>query len=149
MHCVEHSLISHYLRSCIRCSLQCCGYLQRDHRHLEHCSSQRASKCSCSYVAAESRSRDLRWWRYRGQRPLQRCGHLQRDGWSLEHCSSQRSSMLCCSHIAAESRTCDLRWWLWYVSVFSCVVGYLVCDGYACAAGVPCGVIISHALRSK
>jgi len=52
---------SHALRSGQRL-LQRCGHLQRDVWSLEHCSSQRSSICSCSHIAAESRSRDLRWW---------------------------------------------------------------------------------------
>ena len=44
--------------------LSCCGHLQRDVWSLEHCSSQRSSRRSCCHIAAESRSRDLRWWRW-------------------------------------------------------------------------------------
>jgi hypothetical protein len=54
---------SHALRSEQRLRLQRCGHLQRDVWSLEHCSSQRSSIKSCSHIAAESRSRDLRWWR--------------------------------------------------------------------------------------
>ena len=32
--------------------------------NLEHCSSQRSSRRFCSHIAAECRSRDLRWWRW-------------------------------------------------------------------------------------
>jgi hypothetical protein len=52
---------SHALRSG-RQLLQRCGHLQRDVWSLEHCSSQRSSIRSCSHIAAESRSRVLRWW---------------------------------------------------------------------------------------
>jgi hypothetical protein len=57
---------SHALRSGPRHVhlLQCCGHLQCDVWSLEHCSSQRSSIWSCSHIAAESRTRDLRWWWY-------------------------------------------------------------------------------------
>ncbi len=42
---------------------QCCGHLQRDVWTLDHCSPQPGSTQSCSRVAAECRSRDLRWRR--------------------------------------------------------------------------------------
>jgi hypothetical protein len=85
--------------------------------------------CFAEFVC---KSHALRRW----QRHLLRCGYLQRDHRHLEHRSSQRRSTVFGSHIDAESRTCDLRWWLWYESLFSCVVGYFVCDSYACATGV-------------
>jgi hypothetical protein len=50
---------SHALRS--KRGLQRCGHLQRDVWSLEHCCSQRSSNWSCSRIAAECRSRDLRW----------------------------------------------------------------------------------------
>ena len=53
---------SHALCSGQRQLLQRCGHFQRGIRSLEHCSSQRSSRKSCSHIAAESRSRDLRWW---------------------------------------------------------------------------------------
>ena len=53
---VSHALCSGQWR------LQCCGHLERDGRNLEHCCSQRSSIWSCSHIAAEPRSRDLRWW---------------------------------------------------------------------------------------
>ena len=52
---------SHALRSGQRI-LQRCGHLQRDVWNMEHCSSQRSSRWSCSHIGAECRSRDLRWW---------------------------------------------------------------------------------------
>jgi hypothetical protein len=52
---------SHAFRSGHRL-IQRCGHLQRDVWNMDHCSSQRSSKCSCSHIAAECRSRDLRWW---------------------------------------------------------------------------------------
>jgi hypothetical protein len=54
---------SHALRSGLgRQQLQCCGHLQRDVWNLEHGSSQCSAIGSCSHIAAECRSRDLRWW---------------------------------------------------------------------------------------
>jgi hypothetical protein len=55
--------VSHALCSGQQCLLQCCGHLQREGGNLEHRSSQPGSMVSCSHVAAECRSRDLRWWR--------------------------------------------------------------------------------------
>ncbi len=46
-----------------QCLLHCCGHLERDVRNLEHFCSQRSSKQFCSHIAAEPRSRDLRWWK--------------------------------------------------------------------------------------
>jgi hypothetical protein len=42
--------------------LKRCGHFQRDVWNMEHCSSQRSSRISCSHIAAECRSCDLRWW---------------------------------------------------------------------------------------
>jgi hypothetical protein len=59
-------------RCCCRCGyvgLQCCSSTRGSagrgillFGNLEHCSSQQSSIISCCHIAAESRSRDLRWW---------------------------------------------------------------------------------------
>ena len=60
--CVYDTSLSHAL--CSHKSsrlLQCCGHLQRVVWNLEHCSPQPGSRSCSNRVAAESRSRDLRW----------------------------------------------------------------------------------------
>jgi hypothetical protein len=65
---VEHALLFHASRSCrqrrrnVMDTFQSCRYLQCDRGNLEHCQSQRGPSFSCSRIAAESRTRDLRWW---------------------------------------------------------------------------------------
>jgi hypothetical protein len=57
--CKSHALRSGRQR---RRPLRSCGHLQRDVWSLEHCESQLSSRTPCSHIAAECRSRDLRWW---------------------------------------------------------------------------------------
>jgi hypothetical protein len=57
--CDDDPGIFHFL--CSEHSFQCCGHFQCDGGNLEHCSSQQGSSSSRSHIAAECRSRDLRW----------------------------------------------------------------------------------------
>ncbi len=59
--CVDVAGLPHALCSG-GCLFECCGYLQRGVWNLEHCSSQPGSIFSRSHIAAECRSRGLRWW---------------------------------------------------------------------------------------
>jgi hypothetical protein len=60
--CGYHASLSHALCSEQQGLLQCCGHLQCGDWNLEHCSPQPGSNFSCSRIASECWSRDLRWW---------------------------------------------------------------------------------------
>jgi hypothetical protein len=96
--------IADALRSCIWRG-KYCGYFQCDERCVDHCCPQRHSMLSCSHIAAERRTRDIRW-----RRSHQYCGHLQCNERCMDHCCPQRRSTISCGHIAAERRTRDIRW---------------------------------------